>query len=117
VANLETGTTQIMIDLRTPKDFFLIRESAALAANSGLKGETVVVESQGEALISRDIPKSVVVSGTPRQITVFEELLTGAERASRKIEEFTRESLAAYEAGIRDHFQLQAIRLGLQRAA
>jgi hypothetical protein len=40
-----------------------------------------------------------------------------ADRASRKVEVSTGVSRAAYEAGMKDHFRLMGVRLGLQKAS
>jgi hypothetical protein len=107
----------LSVALRAPKDLFLIKESAALAAKAGLIGETLTVTAEDESVLEESAIRSVVVAGTSGQITVFEEVLIGADRASRKVEASTGESRAAYEAGMKDHFRLMGIRLGLQEAA
>ena len=110
MAKLETGVN-LSVSLRVPEDLFLIRESAMLVANIGTSKEILTVDG------SETTPDEVIVNGTVGQIAMFEEILTDAARASVKVNEATGTSRAAYEAGMRDHFQLQAVRRGLRRAA
>jgi hypothetical protein len=110
-------TTKLNIELRVPTDLFLIKESAALAVNAGLPEESMFVEAEDQSVLKESDIKDVVVSGTPRQIAVFEEILTCSDRASRKIGDATGTSQTAYEAAMRDHFRLLGVRLGLQQAS
>jgi len=107
----------LSVELRVPEDLFLIRKSAALAANAGLPEETLIVTPQDDPASPEAIPSCVIISGTSKQIAVFEEILTDAARASRKIEQSTGTSRSAYEASMHDHFAQQGVRRGLRQAA